>query len=303
MGAGEAIDAWDRLPADSRVVVGCAAAVLALHLFPYGTRLLYPIEQFVSIVHQTWHALAASVTGGRVVGFELAWNGTGFVKTVRGSAYLTALAGPIGTMAVGAVLLMAAHWRRYAGWWLLGLAIAVLAGGSSLLSHLDSPVPLIGILMGGAFVGIGRRHGETGRDGAKLVFSGAVTVLGGLLYHVLIGLDTNLLIAFVCGASYLAFSGLGGPMVNRGVLALTGASGVWSGLYDLKPLLFGTRYPGLGHSDAITLAHHGGMPAGVWGLGLVGLGMGSVVGIVYFGRSVGPNRTGDRSSGDRGAGK
>lgn len=280
-GMGETVDTWSRLSDFSRTVLMYAAAIAALHLLPYATRLLYPIEQFVSIAHQSFHAAMAVATGGRVTAYELAWNGTGMVKSLGGSASLTALAGPVGTILLGGALAIASRWRKYASWWLFGLAIAVLGATIFLLSRQESAVPLVGVMMGTVLLAVGRRFENTGRAGTKLIVFGALAALAGVVYLVGFGARSALLVALVTGGSFLASAALAPATFNAAVLTWTGLQCALSGLHDWKPLLFGSMYPGLGHSDAAMLAHVAALPALVWATLWVGLGVATVGGVAW----------------------
>ena len=63
-----------------------ASAVVCLCMFiPFGEYIVYPFRLFGTFVHETAHALAAVITGGRVMGMHVNWDTSGLTITQGGS--------------------------------------------------------------------------------------------------------------------------------------------------------------------------------------------------------------------------
>jgi hypothetical protein len=92
------------------------ALALATALFAYllwDTPVVYPLKIFVVFLHEISHGLAAVATGGSIERIELSANEGGVCWTRGGSRFLTASAGYLGSMAWGALLLVAGARTRF----------------------------------------------------------------------------------------------------------------------------------------------------------------------------------------------
>ena len=134
---------WMALPA--------ALAVLALWRWPPLAPLLAAFNLFVTFVHEAAHSLAAILTGGSVLAFQVFADGSGVATTRGGNLLLIALAGYAGTAFFGASLFVLANrvpWPRvivlltglvlllsglFAGAQGRALALALIAGALLLL--------------------------------------------------------------------------------------------------------------------------------------------------------------------------
>lgn len=74
----------------------------------WSTPLVYPLKVLVVLFHELSHGLVAMVTGGRIVRIEINAMQGGVCYTQGGSRFLTLSAGYLGSMAVGAGILLAA---------------------------------------------------------------------------------------------------------------------------------------------------------------------------------------------------
>ena len=92
------------------IAVILAAVVGSL---PFGSLALYPFSLFVTLIHETGHAVAAVLTGGSVNSLTLASNLSGVTWTSGGIEALIAPAGYLGATLVGvALLLLPVRWSR-----------------------------------------------------------------------------------------------------------------------------------------------------------------------------------------------
>ena len=121
--------------------------------------LLWPVRLFVTFVHEAGHSLAALITGGEVIEFEVSPNGSGRAKTAGGDPALILPAGYLGAALFGAALFFLTS--RYPKWTrglsvLLGLSIIILTvlyAGQDDFGNLTANV--IGIGFGVALVALG----------------------------------------------------------------------------------------------------------------------------------------------------
>ncbi|RMG86180.1 MAG: M50 family peptidase [Chloroflexi bacterium] len=73
----------------------------------------YPLRLFVTYVHEAGHSLAAVISGGQVLGFEVFENGGGVAYTSGGARWLILPAGYLGAALFGAILFYLANRLRY----------------------------------------------------------------------------------------------------------------------------------------------------------------------------------------------
>lgn len=66
--------------------------------------LLYPLKLFTTYVHEAGHAVATIITGGSVVSFSVALDGSGLTRRVGGADWLIGPAGYLGAALFGSVL-------------------------------------------------------------------------------------------------------------------------------------------------------------------------------------------------------
>lgn len=103
-----------------------AAVVIGLvGSLPFGSYVLYPFSLFVTLVHESWHAVAAVASGGAVRSLEISSNFSGVTSISGGWRVLIAPAGYLGSTVVGVLLLIIR--MRAARWVIAGLAAFPLA--------------------------------------------------------------------------------------------------------------------------------------------------------------------------------
>lgn len=95
----------------------------------WGTFLVYPLKILTVFFHELSHALAAWVTGGRVLEIRLTADQGGLCLTQGGSTVLILAAGYLGSLFWGGLLLVCSGWPRLQKTFaaLLGLAILLVA--------------------------------------------------------------------------------------------------------------------------------------------------------------------------------
>jgi hypothetical protein len=98
---------WERpdFRRQTLMVAGLAGLIVfVLWNIPQLDFILYPFRLFVTFVHEAGHAVAAVVSGGRVIEFTVFGNGTGIATTAGGNRLLILPAGYLGAALFGAVL-------------------------------------------------------------------------------------------------------------------------------------------------------------------------------------------------------
>jgi Peptidase M50B-like len=120
-----------------RLLLFASLLTLALWFIPFAGILTWPVLQFVTLIHEAGHALAALATYGSVRRIALGWKGSGVTQVAGGWTLVVASAGYLATMLYGSGLLLALRRARNArlaaGFTAaLLLIITVLFGGNLL---------------------------------------------------------------------------------------------------------------------------------------------------------------------------
>lgn len=115
------------------LVIAILAFVIVLVVWniPQLDFVLYPFRLFVTFVHESGHALAALITGGRVGGLTVFANGSGVTLTAGGSRLLILPMGYLGAALFGAALFYIANTVPFPR--TISLVLAILLGAVTLL--------------------------------------------------------------------------------------------------------------------------------------------------------------------------
>jgi hypothetical protein len=89
-----------------RALLWASGATLLLWFAPYAEVIVYPVRLFVTLVHESAHALAAVMTGGSVAYIQIQPDGSGVTATRGGLVPLISSAGYVGTVLYGSALLL-----------------------------------------------------------------------------------------------------------------------------------------------------------------------------------------------------
>lgn len=101
------------------------AAFLILLFALWETPFLYPIKLFIVLVHESSHALAAIISGGKISDMEIGFNLGGSIKTSGGNEILIASAGYLGSLVYGLLLFSAAALRVKGRWIIFLIALTL----------------------------------------------------------------------------------------------------------------------------------------------------------------------------------
>lgn len=96
---------------DRRLAVAGAAALLAVALWniAFLAPVLLPLRLLATFAHETGHGIAALLTGGSFVRFDVGLDGGGVATTIGGWRWLVLPAGYVGAAAMASGLLWAVH--------------------------------------------------------------------------------------------------------------------------------------------------------------------------------------------------
>jgi MFS family permease len=95
-------------------LIGLAALVsLAVALIPWLGLLNIPFRLLLTMVHELGHGIAALLTGGRFIRFEMFPNGAGLAYTTGGWRFVVIPAGYLGLALFGALLIMLGRSYRW----------------------------------------------------------------------------------------------------------------------------------------------------------------------------------------------
>ena len=133
-----------------RTILFTLATAAAAYVL-WDTPVVYPLKIFVVFLHEISHGLAAVASGGEIVRIELSANQGGVCWTRGGSRFLTASAGYLGSMAWGALFLVAAARTRFdralvglVGAFVLAVTVLYVRSGFGLVYGLVAGAALIG---------------------------------------------------------------------------------------------------------------------------------------------------------------
>ncbi|KAA3606258.1 MAG: M50 family peptidase [Calditrichaeota bacterium] len=91
----------------------------------WNTPVLYPFRIFVVFIHESSHALASILTGGKVLQLSVSPDESGFVRQIGGNSLLTASAGYIGSSVFGGLVLVFSEKKKNARYVFFILAVLV----------------------------------------------------------------------------------------------------------------------------------------------------------------------------------
>lgn len=113
--------------------------------------ILYPINLFVTYIHEAGHSLAAILTGGSVESFVVSANGSGLARTVGGNTALIMPAGYLGASLFGSLLFFFSNrFARYTRSIALFLGLFILVF-TVLFARPDETGAPVAIVVGTAF--------------------------------------------------------------------------------------------------------------------------------------------------------
>jgi hypothetical protein len=107
------------------LLLGAVLLIAVIGSIPYLSLALYPFALFVTLLHETSHALVATITGGSVASLKIRSDLSGVTEISGGIQALIAPAGYLGATVAGAAMLLAP--LRYSRWVLGAFALVPVA--------------------------------------------------------------------------------------------------------------------------------------------------------------------------------
>lgn len=92
--------------------VGLLTGIAAIVAVVWNTPVVFPLKILVVFFHELSHAIAAMLSGGRVIEIQVQWSEGGHCVTSGGNAFLILTAGYLGSLVWGGVLLTLAGRTR-----------------------------------------------------------------------------------------------------------------------------------------------------------------------------------------------
>ena len=123
-----------------------SALAIALMFVPFASVVTYPCNLFVTLVHESSHALAALATGGSVESITISPDTSGLTLTRGGSRLITLCAGYTGPTLFGAILLvlLRKEWMRTAAaFGAIFLLVTALRFGANILTYATGAVAAV----------------------------------------------------------------------------------------------------------------------------------------------------------------
>ncbi len=230
-----------KIAADARPQVNLLILVTAISLvlwfIPFASWLVYPLQLFVTFIHEGSHVLAALLTGASVQSLSVAPDTSGMVMSSSNSPLsmmITSSAGYVGAVGFGALLLylIRVGVRPNIVLFLCSILIAALTVVFGLLA------PTLNIF-----------------SGTSSIFSVGFTVLAG---------------AFITVMLFLA-ARFAKPWWANFFLSFLAVQCLLNAFFNLKDLFFISSMTPYAHSDAVNMAQATGMPAILWVVIWIGL--------------------------------
>ena len=223
-----------KVAADARPQVNllllASAISLAMWFIPFASYVVYPLNLFVTFIHEGSHVIAALLTGASVQSLSVAPDGSGMVMSSSSSSLsmmITSSAGYVGAVGFGALLLLLI--RKGVRPNIVLFFCSILIGSLTVVFGLLAPT--------------------------WNLFSGS----GGILsigFTVLAG-------AFITAMLFLAARFASGWWANF-LLSFLAVQCLLNAFFDLRNLFFISSMSPYAHIDAVNMANATGIPSIMW---------------------------------------
>ncbi|WP_230469980.1 M50 family metallopeptidase [Lujinxingia vulgaris] len=250
-------------PSARTLLLFAVALVVVTMLVPYGYIVAYPLRLFGTFVHETGHALATVITGGTVSGMHVNLDTSGLTLSRGGASLLISSAGYLGTVALGAALLVAGRRQAWARKVLMVLGVGTLLATAVFGGYGSSMLAVGGFVLGVGLWALGRRRSRTDQPAGALYAGGALATLAALAYLGFSGALLTWTIGLVAAALLLGVAFYAAPWVQHMLVIALGVQLSFDGLHSIRYLIDHT-VAARGHSDAVNMAQFTGIPATVW---------------------------------------
>jgi hypothetical protein len=251
---------------DLMLALGAFAVALVLWQFQPLTPIVYPLRLFVTFIHELGHGVAAEVTGGEFLKFEVDSSGAGVAFTRGGMRPAIISAGYVGTAIFGAVLLFVTNRTTRAREVAIGLGAAFIVltliySGLGLSQFNAVEVLLVlAAIAGTGFVLLVQKR-------LWLVIIPALITLGLLLVFAAGGNFLTLLVGVLSGILLMLLGYFAKLDVTRFVLNFLAFAVGFNAISDAWVLLQIVSNPNLvSGNDAVSRAEEAGGQAAFWAM-------------------------------------
>jgi hypothetical protein len=249
--------------------------------------LTQPFRLFVTMIHELGHGLAAVLTGGRFVRFEVTKRGAGLAYTAGGWRFAVIQAGYLGTAIFGAILLILTHRVKNPGRVAMGVGVFIgiltLAYSGISIHHLSLlEMMVVGGVLAGAIYLFAMRDMDAGEHYVGLL----VAIGAALLFVIFAGSDNvlTILIGLISAALLIVI----GWRANRDVIVvvltflafLTGLQAITDSWVLFK--IVSQPASLMPHNDASSMAREIGATAWLWALVWIAMDVVIFGSAVYF---------------------
>jgi len=250
---------------NARLLLLAILITVSIFFLPFAQVVTYPFLIFSTFIHETSHALAAVLSGGRVDSLIVRMNGSGVTYTQGGLQFLITSAGYLGTTVFGGLILILSRKQNsvrtvlYACAFLVSLVTAIFVGHSNNLVVLA----LLGVIA--ALVTMSARNPSSGKT--RLYFPGLVLVLLALLIGYL-GVTGSLFswaAGLILGISLLVVARFAPVNFAHFFLTFLAVQCSLNALDAIKTVYFLSLRSSCGN-DAAAMASITGIPAWIWAL-------------------------------------
>ncbi|MEZ4460969.1 MAG: M50 family metallopeptidase [bacterium] len=267
-------------PSITLLIAAFVASLLASFV-PFGHWVLYPFDLFGTFVHESCHALAAVMTGGRVEGMHVSWDTSGLTKTWGGWNVAISTAGYLGSVVVGAALLLAARRATRAQATLVIVGAATMLATLAFAGYGSKWVAMIGAGLGGTLLAVGVQRRSAEKSSVPALASGGAVLLATTAYIAATGGLLTWAVGAGVGLVTLGVGAFAGRSVSHAYLMFLGAYTTLDSLRGLK-MLFSITVSSGDHTDALNMAQFTGIPATFWAVLWAFLGLWVVAGALWL---------------------
>ena len=259
----------------TRKLLLIATAIVVICMFvPFGHLVTYPLRLFNTFIHETGHALATFATGGTVLGMEVNLDTSGLAKRRGGFGPIVASAGYLASIFMGALLLYAGRYRRWAPTTLMSLGAGTLLATVFFAGYGSSLLAFAGFTVGCALVlGAQTRFKEKKHAQRGLNAVGGLLIAAALAYIWMIGGLLTSLIGLGMGGALILIALYANRFIQHLAVLFLGVQISLDGLHSVRTLWrISTQHTHISN-DAQSMADYTGIPAPFWALlwGALGL--------------------------------
>ncbi len=251
-------------PSARNLLLIAISVVVVCMLVPFGEYIIYPFRLFGTFVHESSHALATILSGGSVEGMHVNWDTSGQTLSRGGARFFVSSAGYLGSMVLGAGLLVAGSRRKWAKHTMIALGTATLLATVAFAGYGSALIAVLGFVAGLGLLALGRNPRRQDVPKSRMYYAGGAVILAfTVLYLALTNALLTWAVGLLVGGAILGVGLVGSRLVSHIAVLFLGVTLSLDGLDSLKQL-YSLSTQGAGHSDAVNMASMTGVPAIVW---------------------------------------